>query len=82
MIMNAWMERDKLTGVSGAMIHPELCIVCGGSGSPAFYEGIRRSKTIIAVNTDERAPIMKKADACVCADWREVMEALAEIVTL
>ena len=80
-IMNAWMERDKLTGVSGAMIHPELCIVCGGSGSPAFYEGIRRSKTIIAVNTDERAPIMKKADACVCADWREVMEALAEIVT-
>ncbi|MBR6444424.1 MAG: electron transfer flavoprotein subunit alpha/FixB family protein [Firmicutes bacterium] len=79
-IMNAWMKREKLVGVSGAMIHPELCIVCGASGSPAFYEGIRRSKTILAVNTDERAPIMKKADACVCADWQEVMKALTGLI--
>ena len=79
-VMNAWMEREKLVGVSGSLIHPELCIVCGASGSPAFYEGIRRSKTIVAINTDERAPIMKKADACVCGDWQEVMKALTDLI--
>ena len=78
-IMNAWMEREKLVGVSGTMIRPELCIVCGASGSPAFYEGIKRSRTIIAINTDQRAPIMKKSDACVCADWREIMRELTRI---
>ena len=79
-IMNAWMKKEKLVGVSGSLIHPELCIVCGASGSPAFYEGIKRSKTIIAINTDERAPIMKKADACVCGDWQEVMKALTDLI--
>lgn len=77
--MNAWMPFHKLVGVSGSMIHPDLCIVCAASGSPAFYEGIKKSKTIIAVNTDEHAPIMNKADACICADWKELLQELTEL---
>ena len=80
--MNAWMPFDKLVGVSGSMIHPDLCIVCAASGSPAFYEGIRNSKVIVAVNTDEHAPIRKKADAFICADWKELLQELTALKAL
>ena len=77
--MNAWMPFNKLVGVSGSLIHPDLCIVCAASGSPAFYEGIKSSRIIVAVNTDEHAPIMKKADACICADWKELLQELTQL---
>ena len=76
--MNAWMPFNKLVGVSGSLIHPDLCIVCAASGSPAFYEGIKRSRIIVAVNTDEHAPIMKKADVCICVDWKDLLQELSD----
>ena len=78
-VMNAWFPLDRLIGVSGTQIRPKLCIVCAASGAPAFYSGIEASKTIIAVNNDESAPIMKKADACVCADWKEILTELSKL---
>lgn len=74
--MNAWASMNKLIGVSGAMIQPEVCIAAGVSGAAAFFAGIEKSKFIVAVNTDEKAPIMKKADVAVVADYRPVMESI------
>lgn len=79
-IMNAWLPKEKLIGVSGEMISPDLCLVLAASGSPAFYAGIEGSKTIIAVNDDPAAPIMKKADACICADWKEITTELMKLI--
>ena len=78
-VMNAWLPLDRLIGVSGNMISPEICIVCGASGSPAFCAGIEHSRTILAINNDESAPIMKKADAFACADWKAVLSELAKL---
>lgn len=80
-VMNAWAPMDDLIGVSGAMIHPDLCIVAGAGGSPAFYAGIEKSKIIVAVNSDKDAPIMKKADVCVTGDWKEILSELVRIKT-
>ena len=77
-VMNAWRPMDELLGVSGSMIHPELCIVLGASGSPAFCAGISGSGTIIAVNRDPDAPIMKKSDICICGDWKDFLRAMVK----
>ena len=79
-VMNAWMPMKQLVGVSGAMTKPEVCITAGVSGAPALYAGIEKSKFIVAVNTDERAPIIKKADAAIVGDCVEVLEELSALV--
>ncbi len=78
--MNVWAPMDKMVGVSGAMIHPDICITAGVSGAAAFYAGIEKSKMIIAINKDEKAPIMKKADVAIADDFRPVLEELSDIL--
>lgn len=77
--MNAWMPMNRLIGVSGAMTEPQICITAGVSGAAAFYAGIEKSKFIVAINTDEKAPIMKMADVAVADDFLQVMEELIRI---
>jgi electron transfer flavoprotein alpha subunit len=77
--MNAWASLDTLIGVSGCMAKPDLCIALAVSGSAAFYAGIERSGFIVAVNTDEDAPIMKMADVAVQGDYRSVLDALLQL---
>ncbi len=77
--MNAWKPMNRLIGVSGAMVGPEICITAGVSGAAAFYAGIEKSKFIAAINIDEHAPIMKMADAAVIDDFLPVMEELKKI---
>jgi electron transfer flavoprotein alpha subunit len=78
--MSAWTPLHRMIGVSGALTKPEVCIVAGVSGTAAFYAGIEKSKTIIAINTDIRAPIIKAADVAVIDDYKAVMAELAKIV--
>lgn len=77
--MNAWKPMNRLIGVSGAMVGPEVCITAGVSGAAAFYAGIEKSKFIVAINTDEKAPIMKMADVAVVEDFFPIMEELNNI---
>ena len=77
--MNGWEEMNRLIGVSGNMISPEVCIAAAVSGAPAFFEGIQGSRTIIAINSDENAPIMKKADLAVKGDAIGILTALADM---
>jgi electron transfer flavoprotein alpha subunit len=78
--MSAWTPMHRMIGVSGAMTKPEICIVAGVSGAAAFYVGIEKSKTIVAINTDIRAPIIKASDVAVIDDYKAVMAELAKIV--
>lgn len=78
--MRAWAPMHRLVGVSGAMTKAEVCIVAGVSGAPAFYAGIEKSKFIVAINNDLRAPIVKTADVAIIDDYRAVMEALVKFM--
>ena len=78
--MSAWAPMHRMIGVSGAMTKPEVCIAAGVSGAAAFYAGIEKSKTIVAINTDIRAPIIKASDAAVIDDYKAVMSELVKIV--
>lgn len=78
--MNAWAPMDRLVGASGTRAAPGLCIVVGASGAPALYWGVEEATFIVAVNPDELAPIVKKADVVVLDDGVAVVEGLAAII--
>ena len=75
--MNGWAPMDRLIGVSGTRTAPALCVVAGAYGAPAFDWGIERAGFIVAITTDEHAPIVAEADAAVLGDAVAVVEALA-----
>lgn len=79
--MNGWAPMDRLIGVSGTRAAPALCLVAGAYGAPAFVWGIERAGLIVAVTTDEHAPIVAEADVAVLDDGVAVVEALADIVS-
>ncbi|WP_127959272.1 electron transfer flavoprotein subunit alpha/FixB family protein [Serratia microhaemolytica] len=75
-VMNGWCEMDRLVGMSGAIIAPEICIAAGVSGAPAFAIGIRHSKLIIAINHDPQAAIFAQADVGIVGEMNPVLAAL------
>ncbi|MCG8571773.1 MAG: electron transfer flavoprotein subunit alpha/FixB family protein [Spirochaetes bacterium] len=79
-VMNAWTAMDRLIGASGAIIAPEICIALAVSGAAAFAVGIEKSKFIIAVNQDEKAPIFKIADVAICDDYKKIAEELIKLL--
>ena len=71
-----WLSEDRIIGLSGKKCKPELAILLGISGQVQFMVGIRDAKTIVAVNTDENAPINQMADYILTADLHEVVAQL------
>lgn len=78
--MNAWAPMNKLIGVSGTMTKPNVCIVAAASGAAAFYAGIEKSRYIVAINKDIRAPIVRISDVVIIDDYKAVMDELAKIM--
>jgi electron transfer flavoprotein alpha subunit len=73
-----FIHRDRQIGQSGKTVSPKLLISCGISGANAHVVGMRESKTIIAINTDRHAPILKLADLAVVGDLCEILPALID----
>ena len=77
-VMNAWAPMDRLAGVSGAMLKPRLAILAGVSGAPALMAAVKRSRVIVAINTDADAPVFRSADLGVVGDCRTLLDGFAE----
>ncbi len=54
-----WLPIERYIGISGQKVKPELYLAAGISGQVQHVVGIRESKFIVAVNSDERAPIFE-----------------------
>ncbi|MCE0764263.1 electron transfer flavoprotein subunit alpha/FixB family protein [Pseudonocardia kujensis] len=75
-----WRPHHEQIGQTGSRISPDLYIACGISGAIQHWAGCASSKTILAVNTDENAPMVTKATYAVIGDMHEVVPAInAEI---
>ena len=78
--MNAWTTMEKIVGVSGTITKPDVCIVAGAAGAAAFYAGIEKSKYIVAINKDIRAPIVKSSDIAIIDDYKPVLDELVKLI--
>jgi electron transfer flavoprotein alpha subunit len=79
-IDQGWLPISRLVGKSGKQVKPKVYFAMGISGAPEHVEAITQSDTIIAINTDPKAPIFDVAKYGVETDLFDLVEALTEQV--
>ncbi len=70
------LPHSRQVGMSGRCVSPDLYIAMGISGSVQHMAGIKDAKRIIAVNTDQDAPIHNFADLSLICDAKSVLESM------
>jgi electron transfer flavoprotein alpha subunit len=73
-----WLSKARQVGKSGTKVKPRLYFMAGVSGAPEHLEGMQDSELIIALNSDEQAPIFSKAHYGAVCDMFQVVPALVE----
>lgn len=71
-----WIDFSHQIGQTGKIVRPRIYIGCGVSGAIHHLIGMKKSKTIIAINTDKKAPILKIADVAIVGDLFNVIPLL------
>jgi electron transfer flavoprotein alpha subunit len=77
---DGYIERERQIGQTGVICSPKLAICCGISGAFHFVVGVDKSDTVIAINSDQEAPIFEFSDYGVVGDLQQVLpELIAEL---
>lgn len=75
---SGWVEHDLQVGQTGRIVSPELYIAAGISGAVQHVAGMRTAGTIVAVNTDEDAPLLEMADLGIVGRLQDVLPQAAD----
>ena len=75
-----WLPRERQVGQSGKTVKPKVYIACGVSGASQHIIGMKRAHTIVAINTDSKAPIFNIAHLGVVGDIFDVLPPMIEAI--
>ena len=73
-----WLPSETYIGLSGQKVKPNLYLSVGVSGQVQHVAGIRDSKVIVAVDTNENAPIFAAADYGIVGDLYQIVPLLTK----
>ncbi len=73
---SGWISYRHQIGLTGRVVRPKLYIAAGISGQIQHLAGMNSAETIVCINKDPEAPLMKLATLSVQGDLFEILPAI------
>lgn len=68
-----WIDHAYQVGQTGTTVRPKIYFACGISGAIQHVAGMKKSGLIVAINTNENAPIFEIADVGITGDLYKIV---------
>ena len=71
-----WIPHERQVGQTGKTVKPNLYVAIGISGAAQHVFGIREAKIVVAINSDQYAPIFENCDYGIVGDYKKILPEL------